>query len=256
MRKLPTIMAAIFLAITLARVGQFSAEAMRAGALGWLFAGGLGVSVYTAAYWTRLSASRGDGEDRRSQAVRRSAYICLVLFVFVDGWFNLADVLRLVNDPDLYPSAVIYGLFPTLAAGVLGWLQGNVDRLPVPPAAASRNVSGAVRAALVTWVNARVQRFVSGETGAGEGDGLAGRAVSGAGEGDGLAGRAVSGVGQGDSPAGTDVLRRDRALGGYAGFVLLDQGRNGQGPMTARDIVTHFGVSRKTAYRWLKKRSG
>jgi len=47
-KRLPTILTGIFLAVTLWRVAQFVDDRMAAGALGWLFAAGLGVAVYTA----------------------------------------------------------------------------------------------------------------------------------------------------------------------------------------------------------------
>jgi hypothetical protein len=145
MRKLPTILAGLFIAITLARVASFSAEAMQAGVLGWIFSIGLGLSVYASAYWTRVSASSRDGnEDRRSRSTRVMAWIALVLFAVADGFFNLAEVLRTVTDSNLRNAAILYGAFPTLAAALLGALQGYVDRLPVAPQ--RNNIPAALRA--------------------------------------------------------------------------------------------------------------
>lgn len=134
MRKLPTILAGLFLAITLTRVAALAAEGMKAGVLGWLFSIGLGAGVFTAAYFTRVSAlDRNGNEDRRSRQVRRVAGIALIFFVAADGFFNLIEVLRSVNDPTLTIASWIYGLFPTIAAAIFGSLQGYVDRLPKPP---------------------------------------------------------------------------------------------------------------------------
>ena len=134
MRKLPTILAGLFLIITLTRVAALAADGMGAGLLGWAFAAGLGAAVYVSAYYTRVSGlDRNGDEDRRSKSVRRAAMVSLVLFAAVDGLFNLAEVLRSLTDPTLIAAAWVYGLFPTLAAGLLGWLQGHVDRLPRPP---------------------------------------------------------------------------------------------------------------------------
>jgi hypothetical protein len=145
MRKLPTILAGLFIAITLARVASFSAEAMQAGVLGWIFSIGLGLSVYASAYWTRVSASSRDGsEDKRSRATRIAAWASLILFATADGFFNLAEVLRTVTDSNLRNAAYLYGMFPTLAAALLGALQGYVDRLPVAPQ--RNNIPAALRA--------------------------------------------------------------------------------------------------------------
>lgn len=151
MRKLPTILAALFILLTLVRVADFSRSAMQAGWLGWLFSAGLGAAVYGSAYWTRVSAMRGDEEDRRSRQTRRMAWFALLLFVAADGFFNLSEVRRTVTDPGLYNAATIYGLFPTLAAALLGALQGFVDRLPHPPQ--KYNVAVALRVWLIRMID-------------------------------------------------------------------------------------------------------
>ena len=58
MKRLPIILVGVFLAITLARVAAFASNQMHAGALGWLFAAGLGVAVYASSYWTRTAITR------------------------------------------------------------------------------------------------------------------------------------------------------------------------------------------------------
>lgn len=135
MRKLPTALFILFLVITLTRVAQFSASAMAAGWLGWPFSIGLGLAVFVSAWFTRRHANNPDGtESRASRNVRAWAWLSLVLFVAADGAFNLWDVLQAVRAPELQAAAWIYGLFPTLAAALLGLLQGVVDKLPAPPA--------------------------------------------------------------------------------------------------------------------------
>lgn len=155
MRNIPRLLVALFLAITLWRVADFSARHMAAGPLGWLFSIGLGIAVYASAYWTRISAAgRDGGEDIRSKRVRLAAMLCLLAFVLIDGYFNLAAVLQDVKAPELQAAAWIYGLFPTCAAALLGVLQGNIDRLPAPP---RRGVS--IRVALAN----RVVGFLQGD---------------------------------------------------------------------------------------------
>lgn len=128
MRRLPVLLVAAFLAITLARVAQFTAHHMQAGVLGWLFAAGLGVAVYTASYWTRTATTR------------RAAGVALVFFVAVDSYFNFADTWLAADTstPLIAAGAVLYGLFPTVSVALLGWLSGAIRRLP-PDAAQMRN---------------------------------------------------------------------------------------------------------------------
>ena len=127
MRRLPIALVAAFLAITLARVAQFTANHMQAGVLGWLFAAGLGVAVYTASYWTRTATTR------------RAAGVALVFFVAVDSYFNFADTWLAADTstPLIAAGAVLYGLFPTVSVALLGWLSGAIRRLP-PDAAQMR----------------------------------------------------------------------------------------------------------------------
>jgi len=128
MLRLPVALVAAFLAITLARVAQFTAHHMQAGVLGWLFAAGLGVAVYTASYWTRTATTR------------RAAGVALVFFVAVDSYFNFADTWLAADTstPLIAAGAVLYGLFPTVSVALLGWLSGAIRRLP-PDAAQMRN---------------------------------------------------------------------------------------------------------------------
>lgn len=139
MRKLPTYIAALFLTVTLWRVAGFAGELLKADGLGWVFAIGLGAAIYLSAYHDREHITIKDGreEDRRSSNTRKSAKKNLVFFLLVDGFFNLAKSLLDVIPPDTvftiwlqYSGAVIYGVFPTIAAALLGELQGYVDRLP------------------------------------------------------------------------------------------------------------------------------
>ena len=151
MKRLPTLLAIVFVIITLFRVAQFSGEAMKAGYLGWLFSIGLGASVFATAYWTRVSAvGRNGEEDPRSKRARTTAWISLVLFVCADGAFNLWEVQRSVTDTKLQTAAAIYGLFPTLAVALLGALQGFVDRIPTPPRPQRKT---GLRIVIVDWIN-------------------------------------------------------------------------------------------------------
>jgi len=147
MRRLPILLVGVFLTITLARVAQFSARHMQAGALGWLFAVGLGAAVYVSSYWTRTTTTR------------RQAAVALAFFVAADAYFNFADVWLAADTtiPLVAVGAAVYGLFPTVATALLGWMSGAIAKLP--PDAAQRSAQTArTRAgtALAAWVERMV----------------------------------------------------------------------------------------------------
>lgn len=145
MRRLPVLLVATFLAITLARVAQFTATHMHAGVLGLLFAAGLGVAVYTASYWTRTATTR------------RAAGVALVFFVAVDSYFNFADTWLSADTstPLIAAGAVLYGLFPTVSVALLGWLSGAIRKLP-PDAAQMRGgkIGNALALRIMRWIGA------------------------------------------------------------------------------------------------------
>jgi len=144
----------LFISITLARVAALADVGFRAGWLGWIFSIGLGIGVFTSAYYMRVSAVSKDGtEMKRSRDARIASMVSLAFFVIVDGIFNVIEVLRSLTDQRLLFAAWVYGVFPTVAAGLLGILQGYLDRLPQPPKQQKYNIAGAISAWVVSWVN-------------------------------------------------------------------------------------------------------
>ena len=142
MRRLPFALAGLFVALTLTRVAWFAADALHAGPLGYLFSVGMGAAVYASSYWTR------------TQTTRRAALVSLALFVAADGYFNLTEVVRSIDwynvGTMVQIAAVVYGLFPTCAAALLGWLQSSINRLP--PVAHKQGQIGQMRTILVQRV--------------------------------------------------------------------------------------------------------
>ena len=49
------------------------------------------------------------------------------------------------------------------------------------------------------------------------------------------------------------AVARPAQTGKYEDFRRVQSARNGVGPMAVQEIMVHFGVSRRTAYDWLKK---
>ncbi len=147
MRRAPLVLSACFLLITLARVAAFAQHQMQAGWLGWAFSIGLGAAVYTASYWTR------------NVTTRKQAIIALAFFVAADCYLNFAHVWLSANTsvPLVAIGAILYGLFPTAAVALLGWLSGAVSKLP-PDAAGlrTRRISGALQ----NLILARIEQTV------------------------------------------------------------------------------------------------
>lgn len=142
MRRLPTILSALFVLITLARVASFASRHMHAGPLGWIFAAVVIGGVYTSAYWLRM----------KDKAIVRAGMIGVIVFGLADAFFNAADVWLSadVSAPLLAIGAAIYGVLPTVAVGILALMQGAIDKLPPTKAqsAANASVSAIVAAAL------------------------------------------------------------------------------------------------------------
>ena len=144
MRKLPQVLAVLFLAITLSRVASLAGNGLGAGLLGWFFSAGLGAGVFISAYWLRV------------EALRRKALTALAFFLLCDLVFNAAEVYRHMlasgawSDGILRVAGIIYACFPTLAAALLGWLQGGIDRLPPTPARRTALIPR-IRVAAAAW---------------------------------------------------------------------------------------------------------
>ena len=96
----------------------------------------------------------------------------LVFFVGVDAYFNFADVwLSADTSISLVAvGAVLYGLFPTLATALLGWMSGAIAKLP--PDAAQRSATSA-RQRMTGALAALVERM----TGAGSAESATGVAA-------------------------------------------------------------------------------
>jgi len=138
LRKTPTYLALLMIAITLARVAHFADAHMHAGLLGWVFALCLGASVFFVSMQTKehITIKENAKEDRRSSNARLVAWVVLIPVLLADGLFNLADTLAALDanpNTTILVAAWVYGLFPTLLAAGLGMLQGYLDRLPTPP---------------------------------------------------------------------------------------------------------------------------
>ena len=157
MRRMPFVLAGVFIAITLTRVASLTAGIMGAGWLGWLFAAGLGFGVLLYAYWLR------------SKTLGGRAKVGLLFLVLVDGGFNLAEVYRHMiaqgtwNDGLLKAAGITYGIFPTLACLLLGWLAGGIALLPPVPMAKT-----AVIPRVKLWIAAQFDNALPSPTDSGK----------------------------------------------------------------------------------------
>lgn len=148
MRKMPTVAVMVALVIQVGRVTDFG-ERIGAGILAWVFAFFLAGSIYGLSYWDGRAkyTVTADPEDKRSYAAqlrvkrvsddaRKEARFWLVLFVLIDGGLNLAETMSAIPADVAgwhYYGAMVYGVFPTLAAFGLGRLQAYIERIPAAP---------------------------------------------------------------------------------------------------------------------------
>jgi hypothetical protein len=131
MKRLPLILGLIFISVTVHRVALFSGGGFN----GWIVALGLAIGVFLSAYFSELKTTS------------KPALVALVAFVLVDSLFNVSEVLKwsveqgrwdftlkFSEQTSIYIYRIsdpIFGIFPTLAAALLGWLSKSTERLIV-----------------------------------------------------------------------------------------------------------------------------
>jgi len=144
MRRLPTTIAAVFLFVQVYGLADYSTANMGGSALrGWLFALALEVGIFGAWYFTRQNVTTENKKDGKLSADQRKdiqarigALVTALLLMVVSMGLNTAKSIIDIGPnptPLVWWSALAYGLTPTLFSAVLGFLQGSIDRLPMPP---------------------------------------------------------------------------------------------------------------------------
>jgi len=152
MKRLPILLAIGFITITVRRVAHFAGG----DGLAWMFATALAITVAVSAYlmgWKKT---------------RVPAFIAFVVFSALDGVFNMTETLTWSYNVGRWTTALpvfgqtifvyqitdpIYGLFPTLAAGILGWLARYSEQLALD--SARRRKAGFARRLLdagISWL--------------------------------------------------------------------------------------------------------
>lgn len=125
MKKVPFLLGLLFITLTISRVAEFFGNDSRA----WLMALALAAAVYACAYLAGFKTSQ------------RSSLIALAIFVIIEGFFNTIETVMWSFETGRWNSQVsgfyiyrvadiIYGIFPTIAAGLLAWVAKNADRIP------------------------------------------------------------------------------------------------------------------------------
>lgn len=131
-------------------------------ALGVLFALGLGLSIYTFSYFSSMAEVDEDEEEekgwsdltpyqkgkrrlrRKKEVAAARARVGGILFAVFDGLFNLAEVssVAIANEDIVsltWPrnsdwialvAVWIFGLAPTLASFIAGWVRAAVEKVP------------------------------------------------------------------------------------------------------------------------------
>lgn len=136
MKNAPYNLSAFFIVITIVRVAVFVVTGLNLGPLGYAFAVGIAAGVYVSSYYLQFKETKG------------RALAGLALFLLADLWFNVFEVVRSTSTAQLVPpeanflglpseslrtgmqwSAIAFGILPTLAAAILGWLQGGVSQV-------------------------------------------------------------------------------------------------------------------------------
>lgn len=150
MRHLPTYTAAVFLLVQVWGLADYS-TANLGGNLwrGWMFAASLEIGIFSAWYFTRQNVTaenKADGKltanQKKDLQARLAAGGTALLFMVASGFLNTA---KSISDlPAEYTgwqwgSAFLFGICPTLFASALGFLQGNLNRLPVAPVKPNAN---------------------------------------------------------------------------------------------------------------------
>jgi hypothetical protein len=140
MHKSPLIVAAVFLFVQVWGLADYSAVHL-GGSIprGWLFALALESGIFFAWYFTRQNVTvrkerkQKTMNQRKDKRARIAAFSTAILLLVISGYLNtaksIADLPKIYTAWD-YISALVMGIMPTMAASVLGYLQGNIDRLP------------------------------------------------------------------------------------------------------------------------------
>lgn len=158
MKRLPLILGLIFISVTVHRVALFSGGGFN----GWAVALALAVGVFLSAYFSEMKTTS------------KPALVALVAFVLVDGLFNVSEVLKWSVEQGRWDFAIkfseetsvyiyrfadpLYGIFPTIAAAILGWLSKAAEKLIV-----SRKGSWKDRLlnGIVTWIVGETEENVT-----------------------------------------------------------------------------------------------
>jgi hypothetical protein len=136
MRQAPYRLALFAVSLTIIRVAVYVVFGLQVGWLGYLFAAFVGGGVYVCAYFARHKDSRW------------AALFGLAFFMAVDMIFNVGEVVRTLSAQQLIApasnfldmdavvlrhamqwSALVFAVFPTIAAALLGWLQAGAEKV-------------------------------------------------------------------------------------------------------------------------------
>lgn len=145
LRNAPTYAVVIALIIQVTRVTDFG-QRIGSGFLAIVYALFLALTIYVLSYWDGrlkydVTASPEEHAkyaqqkvmERKHNRARNAARLWLTLFLFIDGSLNFAETMAaLPNTISTWEmgGAMIYGVFPTLAAFGLGSLQALLDKIP------------------------------------------------------------------------------------------------------------------------------
>lgn len=136
MKNAPFRLSFFLIAIQITRVASFLGSGLHLGWMGFAFAIAVGYGVYVSAYF--FGKAKGWGKIPGA--------LGLILFGGGDLWFNEMELIRVLSATDLvvetanfmnytaddirwfmHYSALFFGAFPTIGAGLLGWMQTTAE---------------------------------------------------------------------------------------------------------------------------------
>lgn len=136
MRKAFLALAAIFIALTIWRVGDYVSAVMKVPPIiAYAYSIAVAGLIYTSAYWSRVNLTANGDETHRAAQVRKTATVILAASVVFDTVFNTFESFRVAQPVTIIEivSVLLYGISPTLAAAAGGLATAYIDRLPTPP---------------------------------------------------------------------------------------------------------------------------
>jgi len=170
MKALVRYLPLVFVGVAVITVAHFAGPLMVLDVLGYVFAVGIALAIFSAGYYSNYRDDRKGTKQEKVQAVRRWAWAVWGIFGVIDGTLNLSALYMKVIQRPVPPKPlewigiVLIGVFPAVAAGCLGIFSALLDNLPSTAKekrAERDSVASAGRKWLVEWFSAKAEAGVA-----------------------------------------------------------------------------------------------